>query len=115
MKWLWVYIIFFSPFLIPCNSNQKKGQSQKDSLPVIGDTSVKQVDSSLINFTSQVKPIFVTRCSPCHFPGGKMYARMPFDQDTTIVNHESGILRRIKDEKENATIKTFIAQRKALK
>ena len=36
---------------------------------------------------------------------------MPFDKDTTIINHEAGILRRIKGE-ENLLIKTFIEQNK---
>jgi len=64
-----------------------------------------------IDFVSQVQPILVKNCSPCHFTGGKMYARMPFDKDTTIINHEAGVLRRIKGE-ESVLIKTFIQQSK---
>jgi len=64
-----------------------------------------------IHFTSQIQPILVKNCSPCHFTGGKMYERMPFDKDTTIINDETGILKRIKGE-ENLLIKTFIEQNK---
>ena len=64
-----------------------------------------------IHFISQIQPILVKNCSPCHFTGGKMYERMPFDKDTTIINHETGILKRIKGE-ENILIKTFIEQNK---
>jgi len=64
-----------------------------------------------IHFASQVQPILIKNCSPCHFTGGKMYERMPFDKDTTIINHETGILRRIKGD-ENLIIKTFILQNK---
>ena len=64
-----------------------------------------------IHFVSQIQPILVKNCSPCHFTGGKMYERMPFDKDTTIINHEAGILKRIKGE-ENLLIKTFIHQNK---
>lgn len=64
-----------------------------------------------IDFIKQVQPIMIKNCSPCHFTGGKMYEKMPFDKDTTIINHESGILRRIKGE-ENFVIKTFIQQHK---
>lgn len=64
-----------------------------------------------IHFASQILPILVKNCSPCHFTGGKMYERMPFDKDTTIINHEAGILRRIKGE-ENDLLKTFIQQNK---
>jgi hypothetical protein len=62
-----------------------------------------------INFARQVQPILVKNCSPCHFNGGKMYERMPFDQDTTIINHEKGVLRRIKGD-ENVLIRSFIQQ-----
>ena len=64
-----------------------------------------------IHFESQIQPILIKNCSPCHFTGGKMYERMPFDKDTTIINHEAGILRRIKGE-ETLIIKTFIDQNK---
>jgi hypothetical protein len=62
-----------------------------------------------IHFASQIQPILVKNCSPCHFTGGKMYERMPFDKDTTIINHQAGILRRIKGE-ENTLIRSFIEQ-----
>lgn len=64
-----------------------------------------------LDFITQVQPIMVKNCSPCHFTGGKMYEKMPFDKDTTIINHESGILKRIKGE-ENSLIKRFIQQYK---
>ncbi|HEX6168548.1 MAG TPA: hypothetical protein VFZ33_02575 [Chitinophagaceae bacterium] len=64
-----------------------------------------------IDFTTQVQPILVKNCSPCHFTGGKMYEKMPFDKDTTIINHEKGILKRIKGD-ENTLLKTFILQNK---
>src|SRR4026208_725999 len=64
-----------------------------------------------IDFTAQVQPILVKNCSPCHFTGGKMYERMPFDKDTTIINHENGVLKRIKGD-ENTLIKTYILQHK---
>ena len=73
----------------------------KDSIPT---------DTNMIDFNTAVKPIFVSHCSPCHFSGGKMYERLPFDKDTTIIAHEQGILRRIKDEKNKELISQFIQQ-----
>ena len=73
-------------------------------------TDLESTDS--IHFNLQIQPILAKNCSPCHFPGGKMYQRMPFDQDTTIVNHESGVLKRIKGD-ENAILKAFIRQKKS--
>jgi hypothetical protein len=103
-------MIFFSPFWVPCNNKHAVKTEPKDSTYLVHDT-IRPEITGVIDFTSQVQPILVIRCSPCHFPGGKMYSRMPFDQDTTILSHEAGILRRIKDEKENAMIKAFAVQR----
>jgi hypothetical protein len=35
-------------------------------------------------FAKDVRPILEHRCQPCHFTGGKMYARLPFDRLETI-------------------------------
>jgi hypothetical protein len=59
-------------------------------------------------FRTRIQPILQKNCTPCHFPGGKMYARMPFDKGETILNHEAGILKRIKKEEEQSLIKQFI-------
>ena len=95
-------ILFFAAsFYYPCQ--KEVAITAKPKHPVKVDT---------INFTTQLQPIFVTRCSPCHFPGGKMYERLPFDKAETILGHQEGILRRIKDEKENSLIRQYIEQRK---
>jgi hypothetical protein len=39
-----------------------------------------------------------------------MYERMPFDKETTIIDHQAGVLRRIKGE-ENTLIRSFVEQR----
>jgi hypothetical protein len=64
-----------------------------------------------INYQTQIQPILQEKCSPCHFTGGKMYKRMPFDKGETIINHEAGILKRIKDEQNAALIKQYIQQK----
>jgi hypothetical protein len=47
-------------------------------------------------FDDTVKPILVSSCIPCHFPGGKMYGSIPFDDPSVVASHAEGILRRIK-------------------
>ena len=66
-----------------------------------------------IDFDKEIKPIFIKNCSPCHFTGGKMYDKLPFDKDTTIINHSAAILKRIKNKEENALITKFIDQNKS--
>lgn len=82
--------------------------------PGIAVTQKTLTPKDTIDFSTQVQPILIKNCSPCHFPGGKMYERMPFDQDTTIINHQAGILRRIKGA-ENDLIKTFVQQTRSIR
>jgi hypothetical protein len=86
---------------------------ESTSAPVIG-LPAEQLPDSAIHFTQQIQPILVKRCSPCHFTGGKMYEKMPFDKAETILRPEfkTGLLKRIKDEKENELIKQFMEQHK---
>jgi hypothetical protein len=83
--------------------------TKKSSGTTVSQKTITMKDT--IHFANQIQPILVKNCSPCHFTGGKMYERMPFDKDTTIINHEAGILRRIKGD-ENLIIKIFIDQNK---
>ena len=62
-----------------------------------------------IDFDKNVLPILKANCSPCHFKGGKLYEKLPFDQPSTIINHSEGILKRIKNE-EAATIRQFVEE-----
>jgi hypothetical protein len=78
-------------------------KTAETAVPILTDT---------ISFTAKIQPILVSHCSPCHFTGGKMYEKMPFDKAETIITHNEGVLRRIKDEKENLLIKKFVTQQK---
>ena len=74
----------------------------------------KIISKDTINFKSQIQPLLVKNCSPCHFPGGKMYEKLPFDKEETIVNHEPGVFKRIKKENEVSLVKQFIDQYRKL-
>jgi hypothetical protein len=66
-------------------------------------------------FETDVKPILQQRCVPCHFAGGKMYARLPFDRPETIVKLGEKLFTRIKDEGERAKIRKFLAAQRPTK
>lgn len=53
-------------------------------------------------FASTVRPVVQAHCAPCHEPGGKMYARMPFDDPKVLSSHSEGVLRRLKGEDKEA-------------
>lgn len=66
--------------------------------------------SSKIDFSTQIKPIFEAKCQPCHFNGGTMYQRLPFDRPETIKTLGTKLLPRIKDENEQELIREFLSQ-----
>lgn len=64
--------------------------------------------AAAVSFEKDVQPILEKRCQPCHFPGGKMYAKLPFDKPDTITHLGTRLFSRIKDEKEQAVITAFL-------
>jgi hypothetical protein len=69
-----------------------------------------QVVESLSSFDTDVKPILEKHCRPCHFTGGVMYEKLPFDRAETIRELGEKLFTRIKDTDEQAAIRTFLAQ-----
>jgi hypothetical protein len=63
-----------------------------------------------IDFTRDVRPILESRCQPCHFTGGRMYDRLPFDRPETIRQLGTRLFTRIRAENEEAVIRRFLSQ-----
>ena len=63
-----------------------------------------------VDFATQIQPILKSHCQPCHFEGGQMYERLPFDKGETVVGLGERMFTRIKDEGEQKTIREFLAQ-----
>ncbi len=66
-----------------------------------------------VDFATQIQPILKSHCQPCHFEGGQMYERLPFDRGETIVGLGEKLFSRIKDEGEQKAIREFLAQEEA--
>src|SRR5437660_9985452 len=60
------------------------------------------------DFEKEVKPIFQSRCMPCHFLGGKVYDMLPFDQLESITRLGTKLFTLIKHEKEQRLICEFL-------
>jgi hypothetical protein len=67
-------------------------------------------DKARIDFDTQLKPIFQSKCMPCHFSGGKVYDRLPFDNPATIRKLGTRLFTRIKDEHDRRLIDDFLTQ-----
>jgi hypothetical protein len=98
-----ILLLFCYSCLWLCNASGKKHKEKIENISsLIVDT---------VNYQTQIQPLLQMTCSPCHFRGGKMYEKMPFDKGETIIAHEAGILKRIKDEQKVALIKKYIKQK----
>ncbi len=53
-------------------------------------------------FRTTIRPILSEHCGACHDPGGKMYARLPFDNPRVVASHSEGVLRRLKGDDRDA-------------
>jgi hypothetical protein len=71
---------------------------------------VVQAASTSVDFVRDVRPILESRCKPCHFEGGRMYERRPFDRPETIRDLGERLFTRIKDEPSQAIIRRFLEQ-----
>ena|SRR5947207_2263335 len=73
---------------------------------------IASLQKNSIHFKAQIQPILEKNCSPCHFPGGKMYEKLPFDKGETIIEHQAMIFRRLKNEKDISLIRKYVEQNK---
>lgn len=63
-----------------------------------------------VDFDTQLKPMLQSKCMPCHFSGGQMYERLPFDKPATIRKLGTRLFTRIKEEDNRRLIADFLAQ-----
>src|SRR5262245_38195392 len=63
-----------------------------------------------VDFETQLKPIFKSKCMPCHFSGGQMYDRLPFDKPETIRKLGKKLFTRINEEHDRQLIEDFLSQ-----
>ena len=73
-------------------------------------TDASKTTTTKVDFNTQIRPLLESRCTPCHFAGGKMYERLPFDRPETIKTLGTKLFTRIKDEKEQRLIQEFLSQ-----
>ena len=64
-------------------------------------------------FASDIRPILQSSCQPCHFQGGKMYEKLPFDKPETITKLGTKLFTRIKDEDQQRVIREFLSEQSA--
>ena len=92
-------------------TQQAEGQPQPTAPPPASSAdAVAATAAAAADFAHDVRPILENHCQPCHFEGGKMYERLPFDRAETIQRLGTKLFTRIKAEDEQAVIRRFLAQ-----
>jgi len=100
-----LFICGLGIWLCSCNQVQEAGSLSKNT---------HFIKTGKVDFKTQVQPILRKNCSPCHFPGGRLYDKLPFDKEGTIISQEPGILKRIKKEADIKLVRQFMAQNKVV-
>ena len=77
---------------------------------IVAAASTSSATKARVDFDTQLKPIFQSKCMPCHFSGGQMYDRLPFDKPATIRKLGTKLFTRIKDENDRRLIEDFLTQ-----
>lgn len=88
----------------------ESGSIVKPARRVDNVTPVSSTAKARVDFETQLKPIFKSKCMPCHFNGGQMYERLPFDKPETIRKLGTKLFTRIKEDNDRRLIEDFLAQ-----
>jgi len=86
------------PLLILVAGYSCRKENSQPAIAHVEPVQISQDSTFVVDFDKDIVPILKARCSPCHFPGGKMYEKMPFDKAKTITDHSAGVSRRMKDQ-----------------
>jgi uncharacterized membrane protein len=92
-----------------CNST-KPNALTKSSTTMNKPTTSTQTVAERPTFTSDIRPILQSRCQPCHFQGGQVYEKLPFDKPETITKLATKLFTRIKNEDEQRVIREFLLE-----
>ena len=98
-------VVAMGLLLVESGSIAKSARNAENVEPPPASTAKTRVD-----FETQLEPIFKSKCMPCHFSGGKMYDRLPFDKPETIRKLGAKLFTRIKEENDRRLIEDFLTQ-----
>ena len=63
---------------------------------------------TLYTFHNDVLPLLQANCNPCHFPGGKVYKKLPFDDSTTVAKLGKKLNTRLQKKEQQAIINGWV-------
>ncbi|MBI4548482.1 MAG: hypothetical protein HY707_10900 [Ignavibacteriae bacterium] len=72
------------------------------------DEKTVQTKDTVYTFHNDVLPLLQSNCNPCHFSGGKVYKKLPFDDYKTVVSLGKKLTTRLKQKEQQAIINGWI-------
>jgi hypothetical protein len=100
----------FASVLFVSNCGERKTTVSMPDNPKVEQVPVV-VEKASIDF-KLVGEMLGRSCTPCHNPGGKMYAALPFDNPEIVSSHGESILGRIKAPEDHELLKAWLASKK---
>ena len=59
---------------------------------------------TLYTYQKDILPLLQKNCNPCHFPGGKVYKKLPFDDYKTVAALGKKLNTRFKEKQQQAIV-----------
>ena len=104
--------LIFIAGLKTCNGTKPNAVTKSGTI-MNKPTISTQILAERPTFASDIRPILQSSCQPCHFQGGKMYEKLPFDKSETITKLGTKLFTRIKNEDEQRVIRQFLSEQSA--
>ena len=92
-----------------CNGS-KPNALTKSSPTMNKPTPSTQTLAERPTFASDIRPMLQSSCQPCHFQGGQMYEKLPFDKPETITKLGTKLFTRITNEDQQLVIREFLSE-----
>ena len=107
----WVVVLIVVIFGVTTYSCSRATRISSITPTVKAETrSSASATNAKVDFDSQIAPLLKSKCMPCHFSGGKVYDKLPFDRAETIKTLGTKLFTRIHDENERKLIREFLSQ-----
>jgi hypothetical protein len=68
------------------------------------------VAAGRLEFARDVLPILEQRCTPCHFPGGVMHERLPFETEGTSRVLGTKLFTRLRKPEDQVVVRAWLEQ-----
>ena len=105
-----IVLVLIAGLLLLVESGGAARPAAKTDTTSPAKASATSAPKARVDFDTQLKPIFKSKCMPCHFEGGQMYDRLPFDKPETIRKLGTRLFTRIKEKDDRQLIEDFLTQ-----